>query len=75
MSGRAALETAMYGLLARLYGTNNLPDSSTCATSTSVALPESIGVPVATVTLNDLEHTDGLFFFGQNTGTEPAHAP
>ena len=34
-----------------------------------MALPESIGVPVATVTLNDLEHTDGLFFFGQNTGT------
>jgi len=71
MSGRAALETAyMYGLLARLYGTNNLPDSSNmCHESTSVALPESIGVPVATVTLNDLEHTDGLFFFGQNTGT------
>ncbi len=71
MSGRAALETAyMYGLLARLYGTNNLPDSSNmCHESTSVALPESIGVPVATVTLNDFEHTDGLFFFGHNTGT------
>ncbi len=71
MSGRASLETAyMYGVLARMYGTNNLPDSSNmCHESTSVALPESIGVPVATVTLNDMERTDGLFFFGQNTGT------
>src|SRR5690606_22421039 len=71
MSGRASLETAyMYALLARMYGTNNLPDSSNmCHESSSVALPESIGVPVATVTLNDMEQTDGLFFFGQNTGT------
>src|SRR5690606_16799330 len=71
MSGRASLETAyMYALLARMYGTNNLPDSSNmCHESSSVALPESIGVPVATVTLNDMERTDGLFFFGQNTGT------
>lgn len=71
MSGRASLGTAyMYGVLARMYGTNNLPDSSNmCHESTSVALPESIGVPVATVTLNDMEKTDGLFFFGQNTGT------
>ncbi len=71
MSGRASLETAyMYALLARMYGTNNLPDSSNmCHESTSIALPESIGVPVATVTLNDMERADGLFFFGQNTGT------
>lgn len=71
MSGRASLETAyMYALLARMYGTNNLPDSSNmCHESSSVALPESIGVPVATVTLNDLEKMDGMLFFGQNTGT------
>ncbi|TWI57568.1 molybdopterin-dependent oxidoreductase alpha subunit [Pseudomonas duriflava] len=70
-SGRAALETSyMFQLFARLYGTNNLPDSSNmCHESTSIALPESIGVPVATVTLNDMEKTDGLFFFGQNVGT------
>ncbi|MGH7107340.1 MAG: molybdopterin-dependent oxidoreductase, partial [Acetobacteraceae bacterium] len=51
-SGRASLEASyMYALLARLYGTNNLPDSSNmCHESTSVALPESIGVPVGTVT-------------------------
>ena len=60
----------MWGLFARLYGTNNLPDSSNmCHESTSVALPETIGVSVGTVTLDDFEQTDGIFFFGQNVGT------
>jgi molybdopterin-dependent oxidoreductase alpha subunit len=70
-SGRASLETAfMYGLFARAYGNNNLPDSSNmCHETTSVALPESIGVPVGTCTLDDFTHTDCIFFFGQNVGT------
>jgi molybdopterin-dependent oxidoreductase alpha subunit len=70
-SGRASLETAfMYQLFARAYGNNNLPDSSNmCHETTSVALPESIGVPVGTCTLDDFEHTDCIFFFGQNVGT------
>jgi molybdopterin-dependent oxidoreductase alpha subunit len=70
-SGRASLEASyMYALFARLYGTNNLPDSSNmCHESTSVALPESIGVPVGTVTLDDFAETDCIFFFGQNVGT------
>jgi molybdopterin-dependent oxidoreductase alpha subunit len=70
-SGRASLETAfMYGLFARAYGNNNLPDSSNmCHETTSVALPESIGVPVGTCTLDDFKHTDCIFFFGQNVGT------
>jgi molybdopterin-dependent oxidoreductase alpha subunit len=70
-SGRASLETSyMWGLFARLYGNNNLPDSSNmCHESTSVALPESIGVPVGTVLLDDFEKTDCIFFFGQNVGT------
>ncbi|HEX3859419.1 MAG TPA: FdhF/YdeP family oxidoreductase [Pseudolabrys sp.] len=70
-SGRASLETAfMYSLFARMYGNNNLPDSSNmCHESTSVALPESIGVPVGTCTLDDFEKTDCIFFFGQNVGT------
>ncbi len=69
-SGRASLETSyMYQLLARLYGNNNLPDSSNmCHESTSVALPQTIGVPVGTVTLDDFEKTDAIFFFGQNPG-------
>ncbi|MFX5825235.1 molybdopterin-dependent oxidoreductase, partial [Acinetobacter baumannii] len=42
-SGRASLETSyMYQLIARMYGTNNLPDSSNmCHESTSVALPQT----------------------------------
>lgn len=69
-SGRASLETSyMYQLLARLYGNNNLPDSSNmCHESTSVALPETIGVPVGTVRLDDFEQADAIFFFGQNVG-------
>ena len=70
-SGRASLEASyMYQLLARLYGNNNLPDSSNmCHESTSVALPETIGVPVGTVRLEDFEHAEAIFFFGQNVGT------
>lgn len=70
-SGRASLETSyMWALFARLYGTNNLPDSSNmCHESTSVALPESIGVPVGTVILDDFKRTDCILFFGQNVGT------
>jgi molybdopterin-dependent oxidoreductase alpha subunit len=70
-SGRASLETAfMYGLFARAFGNNNLPDSSNmCHETTSSALPESIGVPVGTCTLDDFAKTDCIFFFGQNVGT------
>ena len=70
-SGRASLETSyMYQLMVRMYGCNNLPDSSNmCHESTSVALPKSIGVGVGTVILDDFEHADCLFFFGQNVGT------
>ena len=69
-SGRASLESSyMYQLLARLYGNNNLPDSSNmCHESTSVALPETIGTPVGTVRLDDFELCDAIFIFGQNTG-------
>ena len=70
-SGRASLEASyLYALAARLYGNNNLPDSSNmCHESTSVALPESIGVPVGTVALDDFDQTDCIFFFGQNVGS------
>jgi molybdopterin-dependent oxidoreductase alpha subunit len=70
-SGRASLETSyMWQLFARMYGTNNLPDSSNmCHESTSVGLKEAIGVGVGTITLDDFEKTDLMFFFGQNVGT------
>ncbi|GLS43183.1 FdhF/YdeP family oxidoreductase [Methylobacterium brachythecii] len=70
-SGRASLETSyMYGLLARMYGNNNLPDSSNmCHEPTSVGLKQSIGVPVGTTVLKDFESTDCILFFGQNVGS------
>ena len=70
-SGRASLETSyMYALFARMYGTNNLPDSSNmCHEPTSVALPQSIGAPKGTVTLEDFDNADLLIFAGQNPGT------
>src|SRR5690242_18433871 len=70
-SGRASLEASyMYQLLARLYGTNNLPDSSNmCHESTSVALPQSIGVSVGTVTLQDFETADLIIYAAHNPGT------
>uniref|UniRef100_UPI0034DAE21A molybdopterin-dependent oxidoreductase n=1 Tax=Burkholderia gladioli TaxID=28095 RepID=UPI0034DAE21A len=70
-SGRASLETSyMLQLFARQYGTNNLPDSSNmCHESSSVGLKASIGVGVGTIGLEDFEHTDLMFFFGQNVGT------
>jgi molybdopterin-dependent oxidoreductase alpha subunit len=70
-SGRASLETSyMYGLFARLYGHNNLPDSSNmCHESTSVALPQAIGAPVGTVQLEDFRVTGCILSFGQNVGT------
>jgi molybdopterin-dependent oxidoreductase alpha subunit len=69
-SGRASLEASyMYQLLARMYGTNNLPDSSNmCHESTSVALPQSIGVSVGTVTLQDFEQTDLIIYIAHNPG-------
>ena len=69
-SGRASLETSyMYQLFARLYGSNNLPDSSNmCHETTSVALPKSIGVPVGTILLDDFEETECILYFGQNVG-------
>lgn len=70
-SGRASLETSyMFQLFARLYGHNNLPDSSNmCHETTSVALKKLIGSPVGTCTLDDFDRCDMILFWGQNTGT------
>ena len=70
-SGRCSNEASYaYALFARLYGNNNLPDSSNmCHETTSVALPPSIGVPVGTVTLDDFAHAECIMFFGQNPGS------
>jgi molybdopterin-dependent oxidoreductase alpha subunit len=70
-SGRASLETSyLYALFARLYGHNNLPDSSNmCHETTSVALKKLVGASVGTVIHDDFKHCDAIFFFGQNTGS------
>jgi molybdopterin-dependent oxidoreductase alpha subunit len=69
-SGRASLETSyLYALFARMYGNNNLPDSSNmCHEATGVALRHCIGTAVGTVVLDDFARTDCIFFFGQNAG-------
>jgi molybdopterin-dependent oxidoreductase alpha subunit len=70
-SGRASLETSyLYALFARLYGNNNLPDSSNmCHETTSVSLKKVIGSPVGTSVYEDFSTCDAIFFFGQNTGS------
>jgi molybdopterin-dependent oxidoreductase alpha subunit len=70
-SGRASLEASYcYALFARLYGSNNLPDSSNmCHETTSVGLKTVIGSPVGTVVYDDFSSVEAMFFFGQNTGS------
>ena len=70
-SGRASLETSyLYALFARVYGHNNLPDSSNmCHETTSVGLKKVTGSPVGTCVLADFDLCDAIFFFGQNTGS------
>ncbi len=70
-SGRTSLEASyMYGLMARMFGNQNLPDSSNmCHESTSVGLKAAIGVPVGTTRLEDFERCDAILFFGQNVGS------
>ena len=70
-SGKAGLEASyLYALFARMYGHNNLPDSSNmCHETTSVGLKKVIGSPVGTCTLDDLDHCDAIFYLGQNPGT------
>ncbi|HEU0043601.1 FdhF/YdeP family oxidoreductase [Sphingomonas sp.] len=70
-SGRASLETSyMWQLLARMYGSHNLPDSSNmCHETTSVGLKACIGSAVGTIHLEDYDHCDAIFYFGQNPAT------
>jgi molybdopterin-dependent oxidoreductase alpha subunit len=70
-SGKAGLEASyLYAAFARMYGHNNLPDSSNmCHETTSVGLKKVIGSPVGTCQLDDFEHCDAIFYLGQNPGT------
>ncbi|BCU76225.1 FdhF/YdeP family oxidoreductase [Luteolibacter sp. LG18] len=70
-SGRASNEAAfLYQLLARAYGTNNLPDcSNMCHESSGAALKAAIGVGKGTVTLEDFLEAETILCVGQNPGT------
>ncbi|MCB8889294.1 FdhF/YdeP family oxidoreductase [Vreelandella malpeensis] len=70
-SGKACNESAyVFQLLARLYGTNNLPDcSNMCHEASGVALGEALGTGKGSVRLEDFEHAEAIFVFGQNPGT------
>ncbi len=70
-SGRTSNEAAfLYQLFVRAYGTNNLPDcSNMCHEPSGVAMTEQIGSGKGSVTLDDFEHAEAIFVFGQNPGT------
>jgi molybdopterin-dependent oxidoreductase alpha subunit len=70
-SGRTSNEAAfLWQLLARWYGTNNLPDcSNMCHESSGVALNESIGIGKGTVKLEDFNKSELIMVIGQNPGT------
>ncbi len=70
-SGRTSNEAAfLWQLLARAYGTNNLPDcSNMCHESSGLALTQTIGVGKGSVTLEDIHAAKLLVVVGQNPGT------
>ncbi len=70
-SGRTSNEAAfLWQLLARAYGTNNMPDcSNMCHESSGVALTEAIGIGKGSVTLDDIHVAKLLVIVGQNPGT------
>ncbi len=70
-SGRTSNEAAfVYQLMARAFGTNNLPDcSNMCHEPTSVALAQAIGIGKGSVTFEDFDQTDLVIVVGQNPGT------
>ncbi len=70
-SGRIMNEPAfLYGLFAREYGTNNLPDcSNMCHEATGNGMSWSIGVGKSTIGYRDFEQADLIMVMGQNPGT------
>lgn len=70
-SGRSSNEAAfMYGMFARAFGTNNMPDcSNMCHESSGVALSETLGIGKGSVKLEDLHEAEVIIVAGQNPGT------
>ncbi len=70
-SGRTSNEAAfLWQLMAREFGTNNLPDcSNMCHESSGTGLSELIGSGTGTVALGDFALADLILVLGQNPGT------
>ncbi len=70
-SGRTGNEAAfLYQLLARSFGTNNLPDcSNMCHEPTTFALGRSIGIGKGSVQMDDFALADVILVVGQNPGS------
>lgn len=70
-SGRTSNEAAfLYQLLARQFGTNNLPDSADlCHEASGIALGDTIGIGKGSVKIEDFNQADAIFIFGQNPGS------
>jgi molybdopterin-dependent oxidoreductase alpha subunit len=67
-SGRSSNEAAyLFQLFGRVYGTNNINNSSYyCHQASGVGINSSIGTGTATIQLKDLENTDLIFVVGAN---------
>ncbi|EUA42536.1 molybdopterin oxidoreductase family protein [Mycobacterium xenopi 4042] len=67
-SGRTSNEAAfLYQLMARSFGTNNLPDcSNMCHESSGAALSETIGIGKGSVSVADVVNADLIVIAGQN---------
>ena len=70
-SGRSSNEAAfLYGLFARAFGTNNMPDcSNMCHESSGVALSQTLGIGKGSVKLEDIHGAEVVIVAGQNPGT------
>ncbi len=71
VSGRTSNEAAfLYQLLARAFGTNNLPNSANlCHEPSGKALMAAVGAGKSSVTLDDFPKAECLFLFGHNPGS------
>ena len=70
-SGRSSNEAAfLYGMFARAFGTNNMPDcSNMCHESSGVALSQTLGIGKGSVKLEDIHGAEVVIVAGQNPGT------
>lgn len=70
-SGRIMNEPSyLIGVLARAFGTNNLPDcNNLCHQATTVALESTIGIGKSTVAYDDFAKAKLIIMMGHNPGT------